>query len=671
MPLQPIFYEPGITKSQSTYAAGKTVGFASERLAKGRWTNGVNVRFHAGWPEKLGGWTDAAIGVTVKGIARTMKTWTVGLAKYLMVATDSSLYVWIPGGSDAIEVTPLRQLSTTTASWNVTTVLNSHRVVIADTAQTLALGDWLFISMATALNGIQLNGWYQVNQLNLGVNYGVNASVQATGSGTSSISLTYTYPRLTLTNQPLTSTLGSGTVKVHMVGHGAGTGDYVNFSPNPTGFASLTFVSQYQITVIDADNFNISTGQTASATTAGGGNGLTVTFNVHEIGTNGLPVGLQPGWTLSQYGTLMEICQIGGTLYFYDPVAQGTAYPILNAPTGVLASFVTPERFVVALGTSSSPLQIAWSDQQDPTNWTSTASDTANSGRNLQGGSYFVTGIGVSNGVSLILTDKSTFMMQYIGTGEIYATPQLADVAGCCSSWGLVEMGEAAYWRDGTAFWQFNGTVSRLPQDDIQEFIFSNATTTLYGKVILGTNKLKNEIWAWDVSSANTNSNEPDRYAIFQIDSQSWSVPDSGHGVLRTAWTDAAIFALPFAMDTSGRLYQHESGVDDNLVGMECYITSSYADISNGDENAAVTGLLPDFSSISGSLTPTISTKYYPADTPIVDSSLSTITSATQRVDCRDDGKLFSFQLSTQSALGANWRLGAFRIEVTPQSARK
>ena len=68
----------------------------------------------------------------------------------------------------------------------------------------------------------------------------------------------------------------------------------------------------------------------------------------------------QMNWSLCAYGNLLLACPFGGTIYMYDPAQGGVAFPVLNAPIGVQAMLVTPERFMVALGQSGNLQTIAW-----------------------------------------------------------------------------------------------------------------------------------------------------------------------------------------------------------------------------------------------------------------------------------------------------------------------
>ena len=90
-------------------------------------------------------------------------------------------------------------------------------------------------------------------------------------------------------------------------------------------------------------------------------------------------------------------------------------------------------------------------------------------------------------------------------------------------------------------------------------------------------------------------------------------------------------------------------------------------DLSNGDRNIDVMGFIPDFQTLAGSVTFTVLTRYYPSQTAV--QRANTVTSATDRLDLREDGKLVSFSLAA-NAVGSNFRLGVPRWDIQPSGAR-
>lgn len=681
MPLVPVTMLPGISKVNSDYAAGMPMGYANGRIARGRFVDGNHVRFVAGFPEKIGGWT-AATQALVTGVPRAIRSWRSTASLPLVgIGTSQKLYVF--NGQNLTDITPLRPIVTgNLANGALSTTLGSNLVAVSDPANQLANGDWVQVIANTSVGGLTIDGWYQVSSAAPGAGYNITLPLAATSSDTGGGVITFAYPRVTLTN-PFTTTLGSAVVTVIHTAHGANNGDRVAFTgSSPVGGLSLD--GEYTLTYVDANTYTI-TAPAVAASSATGGGSVSVTYDIsmqQQVFSTGIGYGQVPygtgvfgldpsvvqlfanGWTLAPYGGFLLAAPIGGTVYVYDPQSSGRAYPLINAPTDIIAMFVTPERFVVALGTANSTLQMAWADQNDFTDWTSTPTNTANSGRTLQGGSLLIGGVPVTNGVSLVFTDRAVFTMSYTGDNNVYSTLMSGDGAGLLGPYAVAVQGAVAYWMSDRDFWTWNGSAQRLPSDDIRDYVFTNINKLYFSKSFAGMNRAKNEVWFFYCSAAST---EIDSYVIYHIDQGCWSIGTMN----RTAWTDADYFPLPMTGDASGMIYYQEVGSDANGQVLDSYIEFAPADVSNGSSNVDVFGFLPDFERLSQPINLTINTRYYPQDAN-QESGPFTITAndTTPRIDLRADGKMVGFTLES-AAIGGDWRIGVPRVDIQPSGARR
>lgn len=689
IPIQPV---PGVCLSASGYAIGKdsgqvSAGGGSARAAMGRWVDATNCEFIAGFPQKIAGWGQATLALTV-GIPRAVCPWrdNSGNAR-VGIGTETHLYYLL--GSTLTNITPLRSISDGALTDPVSTTSASRLVDIADSSQELVNGDWVFLKATTAVGGILLNGWYQVSARS-GSGYQITFPVAASSSaGPGGGSTDFAYPRVTLTN-PFTTTSGSHLVSVAHAASGATEGDYVTFS-GAAAVGGLTIDGEYQITSItDANHYVITAASAASSSAGPGGGSVSVIYDISfptsatggiGYGTGAYGVGayvtgygpgtgdIRNGWTLSAYGNQLLASPIGGTIYIYDPVMGGRAYPMLNAPVVVNAMFVTPERFVVALGLVDNLMAMAWCDQNDYTVWTATPTNTANEGRTLIGGSFFVGGVAIRNGVSLILTDRCAFTMNYMGGQEVYATSQAGDNCGLISPTAICAEGGMAYWMSDVDFWSWNGGAQPLPTDDIRAYVFGqpgvpsaaalNKQQT--GKCTVALNRAKRQIRFWYPSGSMI---ENDVGVIYQYDQPCWSLMNFG----RAAGADAELLPQPVSTDTAGHIFYDEIGVDANGEPLGYNLELGYSDISNGDRNADVFGFIPDFQRISEITALTVRTIDYPSDAPR-ETGQFVITGATGRIDMRADGKAFSLSLG-MILLGATFRLGIPRLDVQPSGAR-
>lgn len=662
---------PGICLSDSVYQAGK----------KNRYVQATNIEFIAGTPQKIAGWSLATANLTT-GIPRAICVWRDQNGDpRIGIGTETHLYYILNG--ILVDITPLRTIEIGTLNDVVSTTIGSRLVSITDSAQTLVNGDWVFLSAATAVGGILLDGWYQVSS-RTGAGYDITfPTVAASTAGPGGGDLDFEYPRTTLTN-PFTTTIGSREVNVAHTAHGASEGEYVTYS-GASAVGGLTFNHEFRITsIVDVDNYTIeaTTPATSSAGPAGGTVSVIYDIDIQQAtmtsggayGTGAYGAGaygfgitstphLANGWTLAAYGNQLLACPIGGTIYIYDPVMGGRAYPMLNAPASVQAMFVTPERFVVALGVDGNLMKIAWCDQNDYTVWTTTPTNTANSGRTLVGGSYMVGGVAIRNGVSLFYSDRCVFEMNYTGGQEVYSTLQVGDNCGLVSPTSVVAEGGTAYWISDKDFWAWNGGVQPLPTDDVRSFVFQGGINNQQlAKCTAMLNRAKRQVRFFYPSNE---ADENDIGFIYQYDQQCWSPMGFG----RSAGQDAELLPNPVSGNVFGQIFFDEIGVDANGSALSYLLQMGEMDISNGDKNMDIFGFIPDFQLLTGTSTMEVLTSFYPSDTPTVNGPYA-VTTDTGRLDLRADGKLAAWSLSAD-AVGANFRLGVPRFDVQPAGARR
>jgi hypothetical protein len=679
MTLQPVYLLPGVCKVNSAYASGKQIGAGPGRYGTGRYTDMSGIRFVAGFPEKIGGWQQVAYGlgsrtncaVDYRG-SDSSNNLAIGATKAVFTFNPVNAFIWY-------EVTPFRypkQFS----SGGLTLTITANSSIISLTQPVglwVSTVGWIYISVHDKQPGGigYIKGWFKLTSGNpLVFDCGVVSSLSATQNLQDAVF--YSEWNL-LGSAPIATTSGSPLVVVTFSGHGAAVGDVVSFS-GASAVGGLTLSGDYTITAVTSTTFTVNAGSNAGSTTSGGGTFVIVRFRatiptISNAATSTV-VNTFKGWTMAAYGSMVVCAPCGGQMFFLNSAyGGGHGYPITlptdaYAPKSVLAIFVTPERFIVALGINGNSMQMAWCDQSDPTQWQSLPTNTANQGRTLQGGGFLVGGIPVGSGISLIFSNKSCFQMQYIGGNTVYSTPMLSDVAGLIGPGAVATLGGVAFWMSSNDFFAYTGTVQRLPSDDIRDYVF----TTLGGNpgfnyeyaynVACGSNRAKNEIWWFYPDASHTENN---RYVIYHIDQQCWSV-----GLMsRTAWCDSHLFSTPYAFDAGGFGYIHEVGVDAAGSALDCYLTTSPIDISNGDAGMDVFGFIPDIERLSGNLALTIYTQQYTEDTPAADGPYTLAPGSPPRLDLRSDGKLLSFKLRS-NAVGGDVRLGLCRVDIKPSNQR-
>jgi hypothetical protein len=504
------------------------------------WYDSEKVRFRQGTPEKIGGWARISTN-TFLGVCRSLWNW-VTLAKQNLIGLGTNLKFYIVDGGAYYDITPIRATTT------------------------------------------------------LGTN-------PFTGNGTT-------------------------TVTVTAASHGAITGDFVTYS-GATGAYASTLNAEYQVTVINSNSYTITTA-TAIAAGATGGSAVVARYQITvgaaiqapiggwgagtwNSGTWGVGSGSTNAslrlWSQSNFGEDLVFGPRGGTMYYWDASAgAGTRGALLSSlagasdvPTVQNLVYVSDNRFVFAFGcndygfVAQNPMLIRWSDQEDPANWTVSATGQAGS-LTLAHGSEIVTAVQTRQ-ETIVFTDSAIYSLQYLGLPAVWGSQILGDNISIVSQNAAIVASGRVFWMGIDKFYVYDGRVNTL-NCDLRKYIYQNINLDQRQQIFCGTNEGFNEVW-WFYCSEN--SNAIDKYVVYNY------VENDGkggigvwyHGSLaRTAWLDSGLLQYPVAATYSYNLVNHEFGVDNDETGtvlpITAYISSSEFDIDDGDRFGFVWRMLPD-----------------------------------------------------------------------------
>ena len=519
----------------------------------------------------------------------------------------------------------------------------------------------------------------------------------------------------TLSN-PFTATNGSSVINVYDVAHGASTGDFVTFSGAVTLGGNVTAAvlnQEYQVTVVDADNYTITVSVVANATDAagspGGGVSVTAAYQI-PVGpaTQGPLSGWGSGpwsggpwggstagealrvWSADNYGEDLVFCYKGGPLYYWDASAGLTTRGVrLDSLLGasdvpVAANFVNVSdtyRIVMAFGCNDygsgviDPMLVRWSDQENAVEWSPSATNQAGS-LPLSNGTAIV-GIAQTRQEILVWTDTALYSLQYLGPPVIWGSQILAENVSLISDRAMTVAAGVVYWMGEEKFYIYDGRTQTLPCD-VRQYVFSDFNKSQNLQVFSSTVERFNEVW-WFYPSAN--STVPDKYVVFNYVEKVWY-----YGSLtRTAWMDSgSVSDYPIAAYDHKLLYQ-ESGVDDLTTGVptpiSAYITSSEFDIEDGHTFGFVWRVIPDIT-FRGSTAATPqalltllplqnSGSGYNNPQSVAGSSSGTIARGTtvpveqftQQLNIRVRGRQLSLKIESTD-LGVTWQLGSPRLDI-------
>jgi len=608
----------------------------TEYGAEGGWTDGDNVRFRFGLPEKIGGWTNFnGVASYLVGFASETFSWNNNAGTpYLAVGTERKIYV--SAGGAWSDITPLRL---TTAAGDVTFAATngSALLTVTDTAHGADTGDFVTFSGAASLGGTGnitaaiLNSEYEITEVLTSSTYTITAPVAA--------------------------------------------------NTNDTGNGGGSVVGAYQINIgADRSFFDFGWG--------------TGTWSAGTWGTARTVV-TQPTifariWKFDQFGQVLIMQAVNGAIYNWDP-DSGTdqrATVVSGAPTkSTFALISSPDRHLVCFGTETTvgtpstqdPLFVRFSDQENINDFVETAINTAG-GQKLSDGNRIMTAVR-SRGQILIFTDTSLHGMQYIGPPYTFGFTQLGSNCGALGPHAAVDVNGLALWMGPEAFYAFDGTVKKV-QCTVQDYVFSDINLIQEDKVYAALNTDYNEI-TWFYCSAN--SDFVDRNVTYNYLESVWSV-----GTLaRTSWQDVDTFEKPTATEylknstaatlttiyglTAGRslVYRQEDGYNQaDGTAVSAVIESGYFDIGDGDDMLYMKRFIPDFKDQRENLTVNLLLRPYPQATANP-SSLDpyVITPTTEKVDTRARGRQIAIKI-TSTDVGAWWRYGTLRVDIQPDGLR-
>lgn len=361
-------------------------------------------------------------------------------------------------------------------------------------------------------------------------------------------------------------------------------------------------------------------------------------------------------WSFDSWGQNLIACAPhDGKLYEWSLNPANKAVAITNAPTDNLGVIVTPERYLVALGAGGTPRKVQWSDQEDNTTWTATATNTAGDFE-LQTSGVIQTAKRV-RGQILILTDTDAHTMNYLGPPFVYGFEKVGSFCGAAGPNAAVAIDTFAVWMGNDNFHIFDGIVQTLPSD-VRDYVFGDFNRVQSAKVYAGVNAKFSEVW-WFYPSAN--STENDRYVVWNYMEKHWAI-----GTLpRTAYMSGDLFKFPFAAAPDGYVYEHENGwtaAGASLVEQR-YAESGSVEIGNGDNIVVARQLIPD-ERTQGQTRVKFKTRYTPNGT---EATLGPY-SLTNYTDVRFTGRQVAMRI--EGAADADWRVGTLRLDAVPGGKR-
>ena len=525
-------------------------------------------------------------------------------------------------------------------------------------------------------------------------------------------------PPPTINNNPFGGN-GTTTVTVTDTAHGGITGDFVTFS-GATGTYDTIFNAEYQITVLTADTYTITT-STVIAAGSYGGAAVVAAYQINIGQATVVPIlgwgagawGAGPWgegggastapirlWSQANFGENLVFAFRGGPLYYWDNTTGITTRGVLVSSLAgasdvpIVLNFVIVSaisRFVFCFGTNDygtatqNQMLLRWSDQEDITMWTPAATNQAGS-LLLSHGSKIVTAIQTRQEI-VVLTDSALYSLQYQGPPAVWSSQLLGDNISIASPNAVTIGSGVIYWMGVDKFYKYDGRLQTL-RCDLLKYIFEDINLNQQDQFFASTNEGFTEIWFFYCSSSAT---EIDRYAIYNY------TENNGAGVwyygemARTAWLDSGLRNNPMAATTINNIVYHELGNDDNSTETSLPISSvietTEFDIDDGDHFGFVWRMLPDITFVgSDAASPQVTMTLIPmqnsgsgyndpisvggnSDATVVRTATVPIEEFTGQVYVRVRGRQMILKIESNQ-LGCAWQLGSPRIDIKQDGRR-
>ena len=616
MPLSKIKFAPGVNKEGTEYSADAG------------WFDADKIRFRQGRPEKIGGWVKYS-ETSFLGVCRSIHDWaSLESIRYIGLGTNLKFYV--VEGNSFNDVTPIRS---TTSAGDVTFAATngSSTITATDTSHGAVVNDFVTFSGAASLGGnitaAVLNQEYQITAVPTVNTY------EFTAKDTSGTTVT--------ANSSDTGNGGSSTVGAYQIntglndfleGTGWGAGSY-----GMSAWGSASSISAAgQLRLFSQDNF-----------------GEDLLFNAR-----------------------------GGGIFFWDE-SGGTSARAVNItslsgsdqPTIALQIMTSDiDQHVIAFGVNPigssqiDPLFIRFSDQENATDWTPTATNTAG-GIRINSGSQIIGAVQGRQEI-LVFTDVSLHSMRFVGAPFTFQIQTVSTDISMISPNAAVNARGSVYFMDKGGFYVYNGSVQPLPCS-VKEFVFSNLNVGQAFKVFAAENNAFSEVmWFYPVGSGAT---EITNYVSYNYAENLWSV-----GTLeRAAWQGVGTQNFPMAtsvVTTSNNnyLYYHENGFDDDGSAMNAFVESGDLEVQEGERFMMIKRILPDFAFTGATSDASISMTLKGKDFPLQSAttlSTSTITPSSTQNHVRARARHQIVRVES-TGLGYGWRLGDLRFDVKADGRR-
>lgn len=199
-------------------------------------------------------------------------------------------------------------------------------------------------------------------------------------------------------------------------------------------------------------------------------------------------------WDVTQFGKKMILANGANRLQAYElNTATNFADLSADAPTAKFVSVVRD--FVVAANVSGEENKVYWSDINNETNWTPSATSQADSQVLPDGGD--ITGM-AGGEYGLIFLERAIYRMSYIGSPLFFQFDAISRTLGCISDGSIAQFGGATYFLADDGFYVCDGqTTKPIGDEKVDRWFFANVIPSQIASGMSATVDPVNKLIIW------------------------------------------------------------------------------------------------------------------------------------------------------------------------------
>lgn len=244
--------------------------------------------------------------------------------------------------------------------------------------------------------------------------------------------------------------------------------------------------------------------------------------------------GTGENWRFAQFKDLELATNFNDPIQSYDMIAGGL-FGDLSSDAPNARFIAVAKNFVIVANTFDgtgglNPARLWWSANNDPTNWptpgSATAQQTMSDYNDLVGPQGQITGLSpnLAGCDCAVFFERGVFRMIFAGPPDVFDFYAAAAVKGCIAPNSLVALGSGVYYLGEDGFYFFDGNQAQpIGADKVDKWFFANVDATALN-LIVGAPDINAKAICWLFRSLYAPSTLPDIMMVYRWDIQRWTI---------------------------------------------------------------------------------------------------------------------------------------------------